>query len=127
MLLLPEHEIHARPDTLTSFMQEQKHDVPSAAARYCVNTQMLVCKEHLAVWCMAPEEADAMLVVPLDDSLQGFHILQSQLAHISHPFLLERCQTHVPVTHTTHPICIHSPQHIEVQKHGMNGDTCVHG
>ncbi len=96
-----------------SLVHVQKRDVPEAEARFCVNTQMLVSKEHWAIWIMAPEEADAMLMVPLDDSLQGFHILQSQLAHISHPFLLERCQTHVPVTHTTHAICIHSPQHFE--------------
>ncbi len=103
MLLLPEHKTHAQPDTLTSFVQEQKHDVASAEAWHSLNMQTFVCKEHLTVQVMAPEEADAMLVVPLDDSLQGFHILQRQLAHISHPFLLERCQTHVPVTHTTHP------------------------
>ena len=83
--------------------KEQKHDVPDAEARHSLNIQTLVCKQHWTVQVVPPEEADAMFVVPLDDSLQGFHILQSQLAHISHPFLLERRQTHVPVTHTTYP------------------------
>ena len=87
---------------------------------------MLVCKEHLAVQAWLPEEADAMFVVPVDDSLQGFHVLQSQLAHIRHPFLLEGHQPHVPVTHTTHPVCNHSPQHfVDLQEHGMSGDTCL--